>query len=111
MCVLEEFNISKKIIALITDNESAILVCRKEIALALNDEFSLLTFSHYRCAAHVLNLGVQKKLKLISNSISKIHNLISKIKNSTCLCNDLHLLYNIKKIKYLKSILDIEMHW
>lgn len=111
MCVLEEFNISKKIIALTTDNESAMLVCGKEITLALNDEFSLLTFSHYRCAAHVLNLGVQKGLKLISNSINKIRNLIRKIKNSTCLCDDLRLLCNMKKIKYLKPILDVETRW
>ena len=36
MHVLNEFNISNKVIALTTDNESAMLVCEKEISSALN---------------------------------------------------------------------------
>ncbi len=57
MKVLDQFNISSKIIALTTDNESAMIVCGKEIASALDIEFSTMTFAHYRCAAHVFNLG------------------------------------------------------
>ena len=34
-----------------------------------------------------------------------------KIKNLTCLCNDYCLLCNLKNIKYLKPILDIETCW
>ncbi|GBB93663.1 hypothetical protein RclHR1_22090001 [Rhizophagus clarus] len=58
--VLEEFGISNKIIALTTDNESAMLVCGREMASAFEDDFLTLTFSHYRCAAHILNLGILK---------------------------------------------------
>ena len=43
---LEEFNISDRIIALTTDNESAMIVCGREIALAIDDEFYSMTFSH-----------------------------------------------------------------
>lgn len=58
MRTLEEFNISNKIVALTTDNESAMIVCGREIALEMDDRFSSMIFSHYRCAAHVLNLNL-----------------------------------------------------
>ena len=59
MRVLNEFNIFDKVITLTTDNESAMLVCERNIMIALDSEFSSMSFSHYRCAAHVLNLGVK----------------------------------------------------
>ena len=80
--VLEEFNISTKIIALTTDNDSAMLVCGREIADAFDDEISLMNFSHYRYAAHVLNLGVKKGLEAVNDSIAKACKLTSMIKNS-----------------------------
>ena len=43
---LEEFNVSDRIITLITNNESAMIVCGREIALAIDDEFYSITFSH-----------------------------------------------------------------
>ena len=45
--VLEEFYIANKIIALTTDNESAMLVCGEEIASALDSELSDIVFLHY----------------------------------------------------------------
>ena len=76
MRVLKEFNISNRIISLTTNNESAMIVCGKEIALALDNEFSSMTFSHYRCAAHVLNLGVKQGLKLVDSAVIKAHKLL-----------------------------------
>jgi hypothetical protein len=111
MRVLDEFDISSKIIALTTDNESAMLVCGEEIALALNLEFSNMIFSHYRCAAHVLNLGAKKGLKLVNESINKTRKVMKTIKNSTRLCDSLRILCNLKKIKYLKPILDCDTRW
>ncbi|HEY4874420.1 MAG TPA: hypothetical protein VIH86_02510 [Puia sp.] len=109
--VLDEFNISSKIIALTTDNDSAMLVCGKEIASAFDDEMSLMNFSHYRCAAHVLNLGVKKGLKSVSNSVIKARKIMSMIKNSTRLCDSLRAFCNLKNMKYLKPILDVETRW
>jgi len=111
MRVLEEFNIAGKIVALTTDNDSAMLVCGKEIASAFDDEMSLMNFSHYRCAAHVLNLGVKKGLKSVSNSVIKARKIMSMIKNSTRLCDSLRAFCNLKNMKYLKPILDVETRW
>ena len=111
MRVLNEFNIFDKVIALTTDNESAMLVCGRNIMMALDSEFSSMTFSHYRCAAHVLNLGVKQGLELVSSSVRKARELMVKIKNSTQICDELRLLCDIKKIKYLKPLLDVETRW
>lgn len=108
---LEEFNISNKIVALTTDNEAAMLVCGRDIASTIDDEFSAMIFSHYRCAAHVLNLGVKEGLKLVDDSIIKARKLMNCITNSTRLCDNLRLLCDLKKIKYLKPIIDIETRW
>src|SRR6266540_4592260 len=102
MRVLNEFNIFDKIITLTIDNESAMLVCERNIMIALDSEFSSMTFSHYCCVAHVLNLGVKQGLELVSSSVRKACELIVKIKNSTQICDKLRLLCDVKKIKYLK---------
>ncbi len=93
---LEEFNISDRIIVLTTDNESAMIVCGREIALAIDDEFYFMTFSYCRYAAHILNLGVKEGLKLINDSVKKARKLMKSIENSTRLCDELHLLCNLK---------------
>jgi len=111
MRVLTEFNISSKIVALTTDNESAMLVCGREMASALDSGFSSMIFSHYRCAAHVLNLGVKEGLKLVDNAIIKVRKLVKIVRKSNKICNTLKLLCELKKIKYLKPILDIEIRW
>src|SRR3990170_2703125 len=111
MRVLNEFNIFDKVIALTTDNESAMLVCGRNIMMALDSEFSSMTFSHYRCAAHVLNLGVKQGLELVSSLVRKARELMVKIKNSTQICDELRLLCDIKKIKYLKPLLDVKTRW
>ena len=109
--VLEEFRIANKVIALTTDNESVMLVCGEEIASALDLELSGMVFSHYRCTAHVLNLGVKQGLKVVNESVDKTRKLMKTIKNSTRLCDSLRILCNLKKIKYLKPILDCDTRW
>ena len=111
MRVLREFNISNNIIALTTDNDSAMLACGKEIADAFDNEISSMDFSHYRCAAHVLNLGVKKGLKTVDNSVIKARKIIKIIKNSTRLCDSLRAFCALKNIKYLKPIMDVDTHW
>ncbi|GBC10040.1 hypothetical protein RclHR1_00930018 [Rhizophagus clarus] len=81
------------------------------MASAFEDDFLTLTFSHYRCAAHVLNLGVKKGLKSADDSIAKARKLINTIKKSTRISNSLQTFCGLKKIKYLKLILDTEIRW
>ena len=102
--VLEEFNIANKIIALTTDNDFAMLVCGRELASTFDNKFSSMGFSHYHCAAHILNIGIKKGLKIIGSSICII-------KNSNRLCDSLHAFCDLKKIKYLKPILDVKTCW
>ena len=111
MRVLEEFNISTKIIALTTDNDSAMLACGREIADTFDNEISLMNFSHYRCAAHVLNLGVKKGLETVNSSITKARKITCMIKNSTVLCDSLRAFCTLKNVKYLKPILDVDTRW
>src|SRR6266496_4662276 len=111
MCVLGEFNISNRILTLTTDNDSAMLSCGNEIAATFNDDISSMNFSHYHCAAHVLNLGVKKGLQTVDNSVIKARKITIKIKNSTRLCDLLRSFCNLKNINYLKPILDVETRW
>ncbi len=83
MHVLEEFNISNKIITLTIDNDLAMLACGREIAGTLDNEFSSMNFSHYRCVAHILNLNVKKRLKAVGSSVIKACKIICIIKNLT----------------------------
>jgi zinc finger BED domain-containing protein 1 (E3 SUMO-protein ligase ZBED1) len=111
MRVLEEFNISTKIIGLTTDNDSAMLACGKEIADIFDNEVSLMNFSYYRCAAHVLNLGVKKGLTTVDNSVMKARKLTNMIRNSTNLTNSLRRFCTVKNMKFLKPIQDIDIRW
>ena len=111
MRVLGEFNISSKIIALTTDNDSAMIVCGKEMSSAFDNEMSSMNFKHYCCAAHVLNLGVKEGLKCVSDLVTKARRIMMMIKNSTRLCDSLRTFCSVKNIKYLKPILDVDTRW
>ena len=70
-----------------------------------------MTFSHYRCAAHVLNLGVKQGLELVGTPINKVHELMNKIKNSTLLYNQLCGFCKMKEIEEYKPVLDVKTCW
>ncbi|CAG8820860.1 24479_t:CDS:2, partial [Cetraspora pellucida] len=109
--ILEEFNLHNKCVALTTDNASSMIACSRILASEIEKEFNNLSFSHYRCATHVLNLAAKQGLELVSSSIEKVRNLMLKIKHSTLLCTELEGLCEIKKIKYLKPEIDIDIRW
>ncbi|GES99322.1 zinc finger BED domain-containing protein RICESLEEPER 2-like [Rhizophagus clarus] len=70
--VLQEFNISDRIISLTTDNGSNMLACRRELASELEAGFFNFTFIHNRCAAHIINLAVKAGMKYLDSSIIKL---------------------------------------
>ena len=77
--ILQDFNISDRVISLTTDNGSNMLVCGRALADQLELEFSNLTFSHNRCTAHIINLAVKTGMKHLDSSIIKLRTFVIKI--------------------------------
>ena len=111
MTVLHDFDLAEKALALTTDNASSMIVCGNLITEELEEEFGNLNFSHYRCAAHILNLAVNKGVELVNESIEKIRSLMSYIKSSQPVNDSLKILCNVKAINYLVPETDIKTRW
>ncbi|GBB91414.1 hypothetical protein RclHR1_01870009 [Rhizophagus clarus] len=92
--VLQEFNISDRIISLTTDNGSNMLAYGREFASELKAGFFNFTFTHNRCAAHIINLAVKAGMKHLDSSIIKLRKFVNKIKNSQLLIDNLKNLAN-----------------
>jgi hypothetical protein len=111
MIVLCEFDLVLKALALTTDNASSMIASGEFISEELEEEFGNLDFSHYQCAAHILNLAVSKGIQLVNESIEKVRFLMSYIKASHLINNRLKVLCNVKGINYLAPELDIKTRW
>jgi len=59
-------------------------IMKQKLSLISNNDFN-----HYRYAAHILNLASQQGIKVLSDEITKVRELISKIKISIRFCDDL----------------------
>ena len=57
--VLKKFNLTNKILALTTDNESAIVMCGQKLMEKLEQVLGSLSFNHYHYSAHILNLIIK----------------------------------------------------
>ncbi len=106
--ILGEFNINNNILALTTDNGSNMIACGSQLAVELDQEFDNMTFTHYRCAAHIINLAVKAGMNHIGNEIKKLCQFVVKVKNSPLLLDKLSEICTLKKVKFLKPILDID---
>lgn len=109
--VLNEFNLTNKALALTTDNESAMVVCGRELMEDFEQALNNLSFKHYRCSAHILNLAVKQGLEIINQDIQIVRKLMRRIKNSVLLCDDLRDLCAMEKLEYLRPEIDIETRW
>jgi hypothetical protein len=109
--VINKFNISSRIISLTTDNGSNMTACGRELADELEVEFSNLTFSHKRCAAHIINLAVKAGMKHLDTSIIKLRKFVIKLRNSQLLLDDLKNICRIKNKKFLMPIQDVDTRW
>src|SRR3954465_3212081 len=56
--LLIKYNLTTKVLALTTDNDSTMIVCGNKMCNELSTKFNNSLFSHYRCGAHILNLAV-----------------------------------------------------
>jgi hypothetical protein len=109
--ILGEFNINNNILALTTDNGSNMIACGSQLAVELDQEFDNMTFTHYRCAAHIINLAVKAGMNHIGSEIKKLRQFVVKVKNSPLLLDKLSEICTLKKVKFLKPILDIDTRW
>jgi hypothetical protein len=109
--VLNEFELMNKILGLTTDNESAMVVCGREIANQIQQDFNSLIFRHYRCSAHILNLGAKQGLELVDKEVVNIRELMGKLKNSNLMCDVLRNLCQVKSIQFRNSARDVETRW
>jgi hypothetical protein len=80
------------------------LVCERELASELETGFFNFTFTHNRCAAHIINLAVKAGMKHLNSSIVKLRKFVNKIKNSQLLIDDLKSICKIKNVKFLMPI-------
>ncbi len=106
--VLNEFGLMNKTLALTTDNESAMVVCGREIANQIQQDFDSLAFQHYRCSAHILNLGAKQGLELVDKEIINIRELMIKLKNLTLMCDALRNFCQIKSIQFRSPACNVE---
>jgi hypothetical protein len=109
--VLQDFNISNRIISLTTDNGSNMLACGRELANELEAGFFNFEFSHNRCAAHIINLAVKAGMKYLDDSIIKLRKFVIKIRNSQLLIDDLKSICRIKNKPFLMPIQDVDTRW
>ena len=109
--LLQEFNLNDRIISLTTNNGNNMLACERELANELEACFCNLTFSHKRCAAHIINLAVKAGMKHLDASIIKLRKFVIKIRNSQVLIDDLKTIYRIKNKKFLMPLQDVDTRW
>ena len=50
-------------------------------------------------------------MEIIDKEILNVHKLMTKIKKSVLLCNDLRKLCNIEKLQYLRPEIDVKTRW
>jgi hypothetical protein len=109
--ILEEFNINNNILALTTDNGSNMIACGSQLATELDEKFNNMAFTHYRCAAHIINLAVKAGMNYVGNEIKKLCQFVVKVKNSPLLLNKLSEICTLRKVKFLKPSLDVNTCW
>ena len=80
---IEDFDLSNKIISITTDNasnmEAAVVNMRNCLDLGTSRPFG---FTHYRCIAHIIHLGVTAALKEMKPLMKDVKELVLAIKSS-----------------------------
>ncbi|CAG8575206.1 4374_t:CDS:2 [Ambispora gerdemannii] len=109
--LLDEMNLNEKILALTTDNDSKMILCEKLITHKLDIEWNNCEFQHYYCAAHVLNIAITHGMELSVGIINKVRTFVTKIRNSTILCDILRSYCQVIKKNYIKPELDVITRW
>jgi hypothetical protein len=108
--LLDEFNLTTKVLSFTTDNASNMLKFG-EVLIDLLQVYSNHHIMHIRCAAHILNIAVQHGLEIVSNEVVKLRNYVKKIRSSTLLNDELRRIFESKNVQFLAPILDCPTRW
>jgi hypothetical protein len=102
--IVTELKIESRLISITSDNEAKMLAATREIKTALN----LSEFSHYRCAAHILNLvvGAALSTSIIPEPVKKLRIFISTVRNSPKQMDKLKEYFRIEDIKFKAPLSD-----
>ncbi|CAG8746722.1 8101_t:CDS:2, partial [Rhizophagus irregularis] len=75
----------------------------------IKETLELSTFQHYRCAAHILNLVVSAALEIhiIPQSVKKLRNFISTVRNSPKQMDKLKEYFRVEDIDFKTPLPDI----
>jgi hypothetical protein len=107
--IVTELKIESRLISITSDNEAKMLAATREIKTALN----LSEFSHYRCAAHILNLvvGAALSTSIIPEPVKKLRIFISTVRNSPKQMDKLKEYFRIEDIKFKAPLPDCATRW
>jgi hypothetical protein len=110
--LISEMHLENRVIAITTDNGSNIVSGCKKLVEHFNPDNKITELTHFRCAAHVLNLAVNEGLSSNSNlCIKKLRKLIKKIRGSALLIDKLKHIFQSDNKKFLYPLLDIKTRW
>ncbi|CAG8718167.1 19970_t:CDS:2 [Cetraspora pellucida] len=75
----EKIDIGKKLLDIITDNVANICSIERILQEKMLSEFNNNGVQHFRCGAHILNLGVEEEIKKVSKEIQKAREFFLKL--------------------------------
>ncbi|GBC48818.1 zinc finger BED domain-containing protein RICESLEEPER 2-like [Rhizophagus irregularis DAOM 181602=DAOM 197198] len=107
--ITNEFQVTNQLIGITSDNEAKMIAATRQI----KETLELSTFQHYRCAAHILNLVVSAALEIhiIPQSVKKLRNFISTVRNSPKQMDKLKEYFRVEDIDFKTPLPDIVTRW
>jgi hypothetical protein len=85
------YDIGTRILAVMTDNASSMIVFGNMLNEMLQLKYGNTNFEQVHCAAHVLNLAVSNRMRVVANSITKLRNFTSYIYQSQPIFEELKI--------------------
>ena len=106
MKVIDSYDIHQKMLGVTLDNAANNNIMIQELAASNGSSFR--HHNHIRCFAHVLNLGAQAALNVLTEDLERLRTLIKKIRSSP-LSEEKFKSFQVDTT--LKPILDVATRW
>ena len=107
--IANQFKVANRLIGITSDNESKMIASIRLI----KEDLESSVFQHYRCAAHILNLvvGAALEANTIPNSIKKLRNFVSIVRNSSKQMDKLKEYFRIDNVDFKAPLPDVITRW